>query len=220
MERPLRDAIQWTSSTGRYPLPQLDLVSEKKAGETALNHHVAHHSGGEPKHNKLKLVEANKVILALCKEDVGKHLGSPPDWIPSQMKDPPPSLQCASTASNIYRQALKRSHVIAGNDSHSFRNLDQVEVTKWASVMIGAHLAKIVPRSQIRPGDAVIGEIDTSKDPGNHYRHVGFVGELDSKRHSFAAYSNAGGTFRHQNLAERFGKYKHEFFLRLSLPEK
>lgn len=181
--------------------------------------HQTHHEGSHS--SKPHRVEANDYILDMCTGHVNQKLGAPPSWIRPDYRDPPPNLQCASTASNVYRMVLKESHCISANDDKSYRWLDQVSVQKFMHAMEDSGLAKRIPRSQVKPGDCVIGEFDLNREPGNSYRHVGFVGHETKGRgnHDMVAYSNACGTFRKQELNDRFGHYKHEYFLRLYLPK-
>ncbi len=180
------------------------------------HHNIEHHQDHKPRR-----IAANDYILKMCSSHLNERLGSPPPWIQPDYKNPPPNLQCASTASNIYRMVLKESHCISASDSASYRWLDQVSVQKFMRVMEESGLAKRIPRSQVQAGDCVIGEFDLHRKPGNNFRHVGFVGHA-IKGHGGddrVAYSNACGTFRQQELNNRFGHYQHEYFLRLYLPK-
>jgi hypothetical protein len=163
--------------------------------------------------------EANSEILDILQHDVNQSLGLTPNWVPRQMRNPDPHYQCASTASNIYREVLKHAGLIDSANSPSYRDLYQVLVPSWVGVMQKKGLATEIPRSAIRPGDAVVGIGDTEKRRQNNDRHVGFVGEYDAEHNQFAAYSNADGILAHQMLDTRFGHYRNLKFYRLRLPE-
>ncbi len=151
------------------------------------------------------------------KLEVNHPMGSTPDWMPAKMQNPDPQFQCASTASNIYREAMLASKVIDSTDSTDYRDLMQVQVPKWIKAM--GKLAEEIPANQIRPGDVVVGMGGIEGEPQNNDRHIGFVGDYDAQTHKFAAYSNAMGTLSLQDLDDRFGRYREEHFYRVYFPE-
>lgn len=160
---------------------------------------------------------ANKALMDVLTMDVNYPQGDTPDWMPAKMQHPDPQFQCASTASNIYRQAMLASNVIDNFDSTEHRDLMQVLVPKWITAM--GDLAEEIPPSQIRPGDVVVGLGGIEGEPQNNDRHIGFVGDYDPQTKKFAAYSNAMGTLRLQDLDDRFGRYREEHFYRLYFPD-
>lgn len=163
--------------------------------------------------------EANDVIMLLVHSNVNRALGQPPGWVDETMRNPNPRVQCASTASNLYRAALMYAHIVTPNDERSYRPLEQVLVSKWVESMTGARLAVEIPRSQIKPGDAVVGEYDLNVRHGrNADRHVGFVGDYDARTNRWSAYSNSMGHLRLQDLDERFGHYREQHYYRLYFP--
>ncbi|MBS1955147.1 MAG: hypothetical protein JST89_13245 [Cyanobacteria bacterium SZAS-4] len=161
---------------------------------------------------------ANEAIMGVLHLDVNDPMGDTPAWMPSKMQHPDPQFQCASTASNIYRQAMLASNVIDSVDDPDHRELMQVLVPNWIKAMKG--LAEEIPADQIRPGDVVVGLGGIKGEPQNNDRHIGFVGDYDPQTQKFAAYSNAMGTLRLQDLDDRFGRYREEHFYRLYFPEE
>ncbi|MBS1952600.1 MAG: hypothetical protein JST89_00295 [Cyanobacteria bacterium SZAS-4] len=162
---------------------------------------------------------AGETVLQVLKEEVNQQKGGTPAWVPREMRNPAPRVQCASTASNIYREAMLASHVIDSANSPAHRNLTQVLVPNWVSTMQRAGLAEEIPRSQIRPGDVVVGSGGFEGHPENNDRHIGFVGDYNPRTKHFAAYSNSMGTLRQQDLDERFGSYKEEHYYRIYFPK-
>lgn len=69
---------------------------------------------------------ANDEVMRVLKADVDHPMGRTPEWVPREMRNPDPRVQCASTASNIYREAMLASHVINSTDSPRHRDLTQV----------------------------------------------------------------------------------------------
>jgi hypothetical protein len=161
---------------------------------------------------------ANEDVLHVLKLEVGHQKGRTPEWVPREMRNPAPRVQCASTASNIYREAMLASHVINSTDSPKYRELTQVQVPNWVHAMEREGLAQEIPRNQIRPGDVVVGTGGFPGKPENNDRHIGFVGDYNERTHRYAAYSNAMGTLRQQDLDERFGHYREEHFYRIYMP--
>lgn len=162
--------------------------------------------------------EANETVMQVLRQEVNHPMGQTPSWAPREMRNPAPNIQCASTASNVYREAMLASHVIDSKDSRQHRDLTQVLVPNWVAAMERAGLAREIPRSQIRPGDAVVGQGGVEDRAKNNDRHVGFVGAYDEHTKRFAAYSNSMGKLKEQDLDERFGIYRQEHFYRLYLP--
>lgn len=160
---------------------------------------------------------ANDALLHVLELEVNHPMGEPPDWAPARMQNPDPRYQCASTASNIYREAMLAANVIDSIDSTEHRELIQTLVPKWITAM--GELAEEIPADQIRPGDVVVGLGGIEGQPQNNDRHIGFVGEFDPQTQEFAAYSNAMGTLTLQDLDERFGPYREEHYYRLYFPE-
>jgi hypothetical protein len=156
--------------------------------------------------------------MHVLKTEVDHHMGQTPDWVPQEMRYPSPRVQCASTASNIYREAMLASHVIDSRNSPKYRDLTQVQVPNWIDAMKDAGLAQEIPRNQIRPGDVVVGIGGIASKPENNDRHMGFVGDYDARAHRFSAYSNSMGRLREQDLDDRFGYYREEHFYRIYLP--
>jgi hypothetical protein len=180
-----------------------------EAGAANHRHFVQAHRGHE----------ANGVLIHLARANVNRPIGGTPEWVDASMRNPDPNVQCASTASNLYRAAMKYARILAPHDDNSYRNLEQVLVSKWVATMTGAQLAVEIPRSQIKPGDAVVGEYDLNKHHGrNSDRHVGFVGDYNQRTHRWSAYSNSMGHLRLQDLDERFGHYREQHFYRLYFP--
>lgn len=164
--------------------------------------------------------EANRQIMDVLQSEKDNKMGETPDWVPKEMRYPKPRVQCASTASNVYRDALRIGRFINSDDSPNYRELTQVLVPRWVDVMKSQGLAREIPRSEIKPGDAVVGMGgDTSGKPGNNDRHVGFVGEYDRRNQRFTAYSNSMGRLEHQILDDRFGHYREQKYYRLYFPK-
>ena len=160
---------------------------------------------------------ANDALLQVLELEVNHPMGDTPDWMPAKMQHPDPRYQCASTVSNIYREAMLASKVINSLDSTEHRDLMQVQVPKFIEAM--GELAQEISPSQIRPGDVVVGLGGIEGEPQNNDRHIGFVGDYDPQTHEFAAYSNAMGTLTLQDLDDRFGRYREEHFYRLYFPQ-
>lgn len=181
-------------------------------GDRAAHGSAAQHSQG--RHGRA----ANDGIMRVLKEEVDHPMGQTPDWVPREMRNPAPRVQCASTASNIYREAMLASNVINSVDSPRYRDLTQVLVPNWIDRMKRAGLAEEISRDQIRPGDVVVGLGGIEGQPENNDRHIGFVGEYNPRTRHYAAYSNSMGTLRQQDLDERFGHYREEHFYRVYFP--
>ncbi len=175
-------------------------------------HGAAHRSAAQ--HGRA----SNDEVMRVLKMEVDHPMGRTPEWVPREMRNPDPRVQCASTASNIYREAMLASHVINSTDSSRYRDLTQVQVPNWVDKMKRAGLAEEISRDQIRAGDVVVGLGGDSSKPENNDRHVGFVGDYNQRSHRFAAYSNSMGTLRQQDLDDRFGHYREEHFYRIYFP--
>lgn len=161
---------------------------------------------------------ANDELMDILELEVNSPKGGTPDWIAREMRNPDPGYQCASTASNIYREALVASDAIDSFDSPEFREVMQVLVPNWVDAMVDAGLAEEIPESEIRPGDVVVG-MGGMEGQQNNSRHIGFVGNFDPVEQDFDAYSNEMGTLTLQDLEDRFGPYREEHYYRIYLPE-
>ncbi|MBS1956272.1 MAG: hypothetical protein JST89_18950 [Cyanobacteria bacterium SZAS-4] len=191
-------------STSNQSSPSLNLLSI--AGDR--------HPQGASRHGRA----ANDEVLRVLKNEVDHPMGRTPEWVPREMRNPAPNVQCASTASNIYREAMLASHVIDSTNSPKYRELTQVQVPNWVRAMEQQGLAEEIPRDQIRPGDVVVGLGGVAGKPENNDRHIGFVGDYNERTHHYAAYSNAMGQLRLQDLDDRFGHYREEHFYRIYFP--
>ena len=200
-------ARELAAATQESPSLNLLTITGERAAQGAGSHAPSRHGRA-----------ANDEVLRVLKLEVDHPKGQTPDWVPREMRNPAPRVQCASTASNIYREAMLASHVIESTNSHKFRELTQVQVPNWIDEMKRAGLAEEIPRDQIRAGDVVVGLGGVAGKPENNDRHIGFVGDYDQRTHHFAAYSNSMGTLRQQDLDDRFGHYREERFYRIYFP--